>query len=927
MSDYEKELAIEQALSYIDPNNRDTWVKMGAAIKSELAQNGFAIWDNWSQQGSSYRAQDAKSVWKSLIAGRINIGTLFYEARQNGYHPEKPYTPPSAVELAKRKAQQQAAEQKALAERAESAKNAKEEAQKLWNSASPANPEHPYLKSKGIATETALSAIRQSGNELLIPLRQNNQIVALQRIDEHGIKRFGKGSTVKGSAMLIGDKKIVQNGYLLAEGFATAASLNQATGLPVVVAFNAGNLKEVAKTLHSKNENIPVLICADNDPSRVGLNQALEAAKIFGEKASVTMPEFSEEDKTAFAQKHGADKLPSDFNDLAQLQGLEKVYEQLNSSVSMDTPDWKQSQRSPWGDFPPLVRNGAYEDLKNAEGYMAAKSGESEAAETLVNHLLNQQTIDDMKRIIGNRQPYLVPVRADEQSGKNKIPMEMAKALSKHLDLPIDPYITQEEHVSRTGSGVDHRLAFPATFFGEVKAGQDYWILDDNSTLGGTIAGLKGYIENNGGHVLGAAVMSARKGSLNIAVEPSTIKEINHQYGDDIEQFWQKEFGYGLDRLTRSEAGTIRRSGGLAPIRERIFRARYTGLKEAHGIQEKSEKGRIFRSSEEANPIGTGMPETGHGVVSSMVGGTSEKAGRGRPSSPDRLDRALLQGHLQQVRGEIHDTGADRRMVSQVSPEGSETDRRRGNAGNTTQIGNTHPRGNGKNAERNYQTFEEMARTQTATKSAIKPDTQATAPEQSGAFSTSGEDKMESKQTQNENRIDLIDEEINPTFKVKEKSAQAEESQAPEQDKEPSTTKTKIPELEKVPPEKDILNPPKAPPKTLEHKYLVSEGQYIDNKSGAVLFEDKGSFIKSAKSDAQTVNDLMEVVKAKNWQSIKVTGSPEFKRLVYLHAESQGIAVTGYNPTEADKALLQKLRDERGLNQIHNAQAKPETNK
>ena len=71
-----------------------------------------------------------------------------------------------------------------------------------------------------------------------------------------------------------------------------------------------------------------------------------------------------------------------------------------------------------------------------------------------------------------------------------------------------------ENLLDRTGSDSSYRLAFPAVFGGEVKAGRDYLILDDNSTMGGTIAGLKGYIENRGGKVIGAAVMSARATGL-----------------------------------------------------------------------------------------------------------------------------------------------------------------------------------------------------------------------------------------------------------------------------------------------------------------------------------------------------------------------------------------------------------------------------
>ena len=52
---------------------------------------------------------------------------------------------------------------------------------------------------------------------------------------------------------------------LIAEGYATAASLHLATGLPVAVAFTAGNIAPVAAELHKRYPRSRLLICADDD--------------------------------------------------------------------------------------------------------------------------------------------------------------------------------------------------------------------------------------------------------------------------------------------------------------------------------------------------------------------------------------------------------------------------------------------------------------------------------------------------------------------------------------------------------------------------------------------------------------------------------------------------------------------------------------
>lgn len=58
--------ALREALHYIPQHDRDLWLRIGMAIKSELGDEGFDLWDEWSQQDESYNAKDARDVWKSI---------------------------------------------------------------------------------------------------------------------------------------------------------------------------------------------------------------------------------------------------------------------------------------------------------------------------------------------------------------------------------------------------------------------------------------------------------------------------------------------------------------------------------------------------------------------------------------------------------------------------------------------------------------------------------------------------------------------------------------------------------------------------------------------------------------------------------------------------------------------------------------------
>ncbi|MEY3696324.1 MAG: hypothetical protein RL083_2149, partial [Pseudomonadota bacterium] len=77
---------IQDALQFIDASDRERWLRMGMAIKSELGEGGFELWETWSQQADSFNRKDAWDVWKSIrVGGKVTIGTLIYEARAGGW--------------------------------------------------------------------------------------------------------------------------------------------------------------------------------------------------------------------------------------------------------------------------------------------------------------------------------------------------------------------------------------------------------------------------------------------------------------------------------------------------------------------------------------------------------------------------------------------------------------------------------------------------------------------------------------------------------------------------------------------------------------------------------------------------------------------------------------------------------------------------
>ncbi|SUO91917.1 hypothetical protein [Suttonella indologenes] len=95
--------------------------------------------------------------------------------------------------------------------------------------------------------------------------------------------------------------------------------------------------------------------------------------------------------------------------------------------------------------------------------------------------------------------------------------------------------------------------------------------------MGGTLAALRGHINNNGGQTIGMMVICAQQRSLQLAPSKEILDNIRSKHGNDIEEYWNKEFGYGISELTHSEAEHVRSIPNAHSLRTRITQAKYVG--------------------------------------------------------------------------------------------------------------------------------------------------------------------------------------------------------------------------------------------------------------------------------------------------------------------------------------------------------------
>jgi putative DNA primase/helicase len=224
-------------------------------------------------------------------------------------------------------------------------------ARQTWTSATPASADHPYLARKGVqphglrvrSGHLNIGGIECDGALVVPVLDSSGQLHSLELITVDGNKRYLPGGRVSGCYFIIGE---LQGVLVIAEGFATAASIHEATGYATACVFNAGNLLAAAEALRAKLPNVRMIFGADNDVSatgtNVGLKSAQEAARAVG--GLVAVPDLDGE--------------KCDFNDVMRAKGADVVRAAINAAeapaVAIRTIEKRPLQRElpPAAEFP-----------------------------------------------------------------------------------------------------------------------------------------------------------------------------------------------------------------------------------------------------------------------------------------------------------------------------------------------------------------------------------------------------------------------------------------------------------------------------------------------------------------------------------------------------------------------------------------------
>lgn len=190
-------------------------------------------------------------------------------------------------------------------------------AKELWEMAEPKRIS-PYMQKKGFVSNYGCRVDKDG--VLLIPTFYGKEVWGMEKIFADGTKRYLPGQRMKGCYYSIGHLAKTSKAFLV-EGFATGVSIHEATGLPVIIAFSAGNIGDVCRQFPAFN----ITIASDNDRFTEG-NPGIAAAQ----KAALANGfQWLAPDFTGCSQEEG-----TDFNDLHKMAGLDVVRKQLEGSVA-----------------------------------------------------------------------------------------------------------------------------------------------------------------------------------------------------------------------------------------------------------------------------------------------------------------------------------------------------------------------------------------------------------------------------------------------------------------------------------------------------------------------------------------------------------------------------------------------------------------
>ena len=206
--------------------------------------------------------------------------------------------------------------------------------------------------------------------------------------------------------------------------------------------------------------------------------------------------------------------------------------------------------------------------LKAHVAYPRAKAGDEAAALDLLLDMAVAWLYEQRARFAPGLL-YVAP-HAQEATGDNAIPQALAAVCAAVWGGKAEIGIVQSDRVYHTGADAMERMAARAQFVGTVQPGERYVLVDDVTSLGGTLAELANYIQHGGGKIKDVVVLVNAGRNPALVPQPKNVQLLNRRFGDEIFNI----FGIKPEALTANEAQYLVGFRSVDEIRNRLAAAR-----------------------------------------------------------------------------------------------------------------------------------------------------------------------------------------------------------------------------------------------------------------------------------------------------------------------------------------------------------------
>jgi hypothetical protein len=201
--------------------------------------------------------------------------------------------------------------------------------------------------------------------------------------------------------------------------------------------------------------------------------------------------------------------------------------------------------------------------------FEAAKRGDTLAAARVVSQSVSERLADNIRKTV-KPGDIIVPVIAEEATGRNRLPQALAEAISHWTGAAVSTEIVQVTRAMHRNADAVTRLIRPAQFSGPVEADRWYVLVDDHITMGGTIRGLARLIFEGGGKVRTIVSLSQNAGGLDLRPGAELVKQVRKTLDTSVKE----ELGYDLDELSRPEVEYLARFVSADRFGNRVTQAR-----------------------------------------------------------------------------------------------------------------------------------------------------------------------------------------------------------------------------------------------------------------------------------------------------------------------------------------------------------------